>query len=294
MGRIGGITLAHKTLVIQPIQLVNNESHTQQHNAIRENTDGEARNSTPVQTRMLLNPDSSVSKKVEVPLRTPWTLSLGSKKNPICIKSGEENTESIDIDRDTSMSCNITSTTPPTKSKNLVKIIYYSKEGHKARVEKSKRMIDKLTNANLDANKVRIPWESTRWNPNVKKPTIDNNIGTPTNNNLGEVSNGASTAIIQHRSLNNKNPPQKKLQNKKCTGKLPMHQKQNDKIFSKSKQAAPKRSGEISHVLDYRSQRIECTYSFDSQVSVTSAGATEPQSTISIAAEYKIRSSILK
>ena len=54
------------------------------------------------------------------------------------------------------------------------------------------------------------------------------------------------------------------------------------------------RIGEISHVLDYRSQQVESTFLFDNQVSVTSAGAPEHQSTISIAAEYKIRSSILK
>ena len=68
----------------------------------------------------------------------------------------------------------------------------------------------------------------------------------------------------------------------------------NQKKFNKHKQCADMRIGEISHVLDYRSQQVESTFHFDTQVSVTSAGAPEPQSTISIAAEYKIRSSILK
>ena len=53
----------------------------------------------------------------------------------------------------------------------------------------------------------------------------------------------------------------------------------NSNRIEKKKQRADMRIGEISHVLDYRSQQVESTFHFDNQVSVISAGAPEPQST---------------
>ena len=65
---------------------------------------------------------------------------FGIQKNPICVKAGDEINNNI-IDLDNNRSINSSSCAPPIKSKNLVKIIYFSEEGHKARVDKSKILI---------------------------------------------------------------------------------------------------------------------------------------------------------
>ena len=224
--------------------------------------------------RRIIDESSSslLAEKATPPGINPWSISLKCK---------QKNNLGIDGNNPIILEEEITYV-PPRKPKSIVKIIYYIEEGHKARVEKSKKLINKaqaLTDQVDNINQTRegrIPWEGTTWN---KGDTYTNTpIGEPESMSLiPETVN----SINRTEQYTNKPPTPKKIYNHRekleAGNHLPLPQK-NKKIFTKNKQCADMRIGEISHVLDYRSQQVESTFLFDNQVSVTSAGAPEHQS----------------
>ena len=285
VGLEGGITLAHRTLLVSVTSVV---SMNPVNTIIPEIVEDLVMTDSVTTDNNNNNVGTSIgSKKVEVPLITPWTISLAARKAPSYINMVESDEGTL-VTQDTP--------TQKTKSQNLVKIVYYSEEGHKARVEKSKNLISNVAKFNSTNNKNgvstaggRIPWENTKWNKHDMVMANDDNNNNNTHNNSTHPYNtpkGNGDALGTAESCESpKNPTQKKLynqtNNENGCGNSPKPQK-NKKIFTKKNgHSATTRPGEISHVLDYRSQRVECDYFFDNHVSVISAGASEPKSTIS-------------